>query len=373
MFNLTLIWFMLLPLAGSVVVWALTGRQRQSLIAGGIFGLVSALVIIAAFAVSHGVKTSDTEIWNGKITSKDRVHGSYVRTYDCNCVQSCSGSGSSRSCTTTCQTCTEDHYTVNWQCGSTVGPYTIDSADWTNSGVYALPSPRRWVDIGIGDPVARSHSYTNYVQAVPESLFRPSGETLKKQFASLIPAYPSDVFDFYRINRFLTPGYSTPDAPAWNASLSELLKDRGPKKQVNAVIVVAKTADANYAYALRDAWLSAKKNDVVLVIGSSAWPKIDFVDVISWTKNELFKVQLRDSVMALGTIQRQPILDILATQIDTNFERRHMSEFKYLEAEIDPPTWLLWLLAVAIAGAVAGTIYVLNGRSYTPPRYNRYR
>lgn len=371
--NTTLLLYMIVPLFVGILVLCFAGYQRrEAQIAGGVVFVIGAIATALVFAISSASATADTEIWNGKITSKDRIHGDYVSTYYCNCVQSCSGSGNNRTCTTTCQTCYENHYTVNWQCGSTAGAYTIESADWTNRGVYGLPNPRRWVDIGIGDPVSRAHSYTNYVQAVPESLFRPSGETLKKQFAGLIPEYPSSIYDFYRINRFLTPGYSTPDAPAWNAGISELLKDRGPKKQVNAVIVVAKTGDANYAYALRDAWLSAKKNDVVLVIGSSAWPKIDFVDVISWTKNELFKVQLRDDVLALGTIQRQPILDILGKQIDTNFERRHMAEFKYLESEIDPPTWLLVALgAFIIAGGILA-IWIANGQSFYT-RYNRYR
>jgi hypothetical protein len=368
MINPTLLWFLLLPVMAGGLIWLLCGRNKEAAIFSGGYAVIAIVVTIIAFAVSHGVKTGDTEIWNGKVTGKDRVHGSYTRSYDCMC--STDSKGNRR-----CSTCYEDHYTVKWSCDTTVGSYTIDSEDSTFRSVYLTPNPRRWVDIGIGEPVSRTHGYTNYVQAVPESLFRPSGESVKKQFAGLIPAYPSNVYDFYRLNRFLTPGYNLPEAPSWNAAISELLKERGPKKQVNAIVVVAKTADPNYTYALRDAWLSGKKNDVVLVIGSAEWPKIDFVDVISWTKNELFKVQLRDAVLALGTAQQGPVLEILGRQIDTNFERRHMSEFKYLEAEIDPPGWLLGLLAFLIAASTAGTIYMANNRSfaYTPRRYGRYR
>jgi hypothetical protein len=372
--NTTLILYMIVPLFAGVLTLIFAGYQRrEAQIAGGAVFLGGVIATVIVFAASHGLATSDTEIWNGKITSKDRVHGSYVRTYECNCTESCSGTGAQRSCTKTCQTCTEDHYTVNWDCASTVGKYTIDSKDWTSSSVYMLPNPQRWTIIKPGDPVARTHSYTNYVQAVPESLFKPSSASLKAQFASLVPAYPDQVFDYYKLNRFLTPGYNSPDAPAWNAGISELLKDRGPTKQVNVIVVVAKTADANYVYALQDAWEGANKNDVVLVIGSAAWPKIDFVDVISWTKRELFKVQLRDNVMALGQIQRDPILGILAAQIDTNFERRHMKEFKYLSNEIDPPTWLLAALgAFIIIGGIAG-VWFANGQSFYPRTTNNYR
>ena len=85
----------------------------------------------------------------------------------------------------------------------------------------------------------------------------------------------------------------------------------------------------------------------MLVVGSAQWPKIDFVDVISWTKSEIFKVQLRDDVMSLGQLSMQPVMTALATNIDSTFERRKMSEFEYLKGEIDPPTWLLVFMALA--------------------------
>jgi hypothetical protein len=228
--------------------------------------------------------------------------------------------------------------------------------------VYSLPNPQRWEVINIGDPVSKTSSYTNYVQAVPESLFKPSSEALRAKFAALTPAYPQNVYDYYKLDRFLTPGYSTPDAAAWNLDISNMLRELGPKKQVNAIVVIAKTADPNYEYALRDAWEGANKNDVVLVIGSAEWPKIDFVRVISWTKSELFKVQLRDTIQELSTIQRAPIMSALQSQISTNFERRRMREFKYLETEIDPPTWLMVTTAIVLLLGGAGTWAVLTNQ-----------
>jgi hypothetical protein len=130
---------------------------------------------------------------------------------------------------------------------------------------------------------------------------------------------------------------------------------------VNAIVVIAKTDDPNYEYALRDAWEGANKNDVVLVIGSKNYPTIDFVRVISWTKNELFKVELRDNVQELGTIQRAPIMNLLQTQISKNFERRRMREFEYLKAEIDPPTWVLVTIIVLILGSMGGAYAFCTG------------
>lgn len=371
MINATLIWFLLIPIFLAIAVWWFIGRDKQALIAAAIYAGIAMGVVGGTFAVSSGVATADTEIWNGKITGKDRVHGSYVRSYSCNCTTDSKNN-------TTCQTCYENHYTVNWSAASTIGGFSIDGADWTSSGVYALPDPQRYLNVMIGEPCSRSHSYTNYVQAVPGSLFTPSAADMKKQFAALLPKYPDQTYDIYRGQHFLTPGYTTPDASAWQSGIAEMLKDRGPVKQVNTIVVIAKTSDPNYVYALRDAWNGAKKNDVVVVIGSAAWPKIDFVDTISWTKNELFKIQMRDNLMALGAIQREPVLDVIGKQIDTNFERRHMREFKYLKVEIDPPAWLMILLALLLFASAPATVYLYNGQSWTPRFYGgrisgRYR
>lgn len=351
MFNPTMIWFLILPVVIGLTLWyTLREDRKDSWILGASNTAVGMVIIIASFAISSGLATSDTEILNGQITSKARVHGTYEESYQCNCRTVYSGSGKDRTSHTECDTCYRTHYTVKWGCESTVGPYQIDAKDSTSSFVYNTPDPHRFTSIQPGDPASRSHRYTNFVQAVPQSLFTPSSAGLKQKFASLIPAYPDQVFDFYQVDRFLSPGFSIPEAKAWNNDISMMLRELGPKKQVNTIVVIAKTDDPNYEFALRDAWNGVKKNDVVLIIGAKEYPKIDFVRVLSWTKVELFKIELRDNIQALDTVQRAPIMALLQTQLSKNFDRRHMKEFKYLEAEIDPPTWVLvldivWLLA----------------------------
>jgi len=355
MINTTLIWLLALPVILGIVLFILKGKNQDSCVPIAAYVGVAVLVVCAGFFISKGAKTWDTEIWNGQVTSKDRAEGSYVRSYDCMCVSHTDSKGNT---TTTCQTCYEDHYTVKWTCNSTVGSYTIKALDETSRRVYMTPDPHRYRIIEKGDPAAAPHRYTNYVQAVPESLFTPAAKDLKLKFKGLLPKYPDSVYDFYKIDRFITPGYAVNDAAQWNQDISLALRERGPKKQVNAIIVVAKTDDPNYEYALRDAWEGANKNDVVLLIGSANFPKIDFVRVLSWTKNEDFKVELRDAVMDKGTIDRS-IVPLMMAQIDKNFERRHMKEFEYLEGEIDPPMWLnLTLIALVFIGAIGMYIFL---------------
>jgi hypothetical protein len=81
----------------------------------------------------------------------------------------------------------------------------------------------------------------------------------------------------------------------------------------------------------------------VVLIGSTAYPKIDFVRIISWTKVELFKIELQDAIMAKGTID-QSIVDMAVAQINKNFDRRRMREFAYLENMIEPPDWVIYTI-----------------------------
>ena len=371
MVNTTLWWLLLIPVALSALTLLLVPRlighslgraQLLGITAGGL--VVSAIIMASAFYLAKGTKTADVEVWNGCVTSKEREHGSYVRTYECNCREVCSGSGQQRSCHRVCQTCYEHHYTVTWNVFTTIGTFVIDHKDWTSRAVYQLPNPRRWEVVQKNDPVSDARRHTNYVKAVPESLFRPAAADLKSKFAPLIPAYPSGVYDYYRVDRVLPVGVSVPNLREWNDRLQDSLKFIGPDKQVNAVIVLVNTADPNYEYALRDAWVSGKKNDVILVIGTTAYPKIDWVRVISWTDRERFKVSLRDDIMALQQVSVDEVLTTLLKNLST-FERKRMRDFEYLSAEIDPPLWVMVTVVVLVVGAYVGfwIFAYLDGRN----------
>lgn len=378
MINQLLLWYLAIPILLSVAVFGWLRKKERidiAIKAASANFVVCVLILLVGFYGSRAAATSDVEIWNGQVVSKDRQHGEYQRSYDCRCRTETRGSGKDARTERVCDTCYEDRYTVTWTCQTTIGNYTIEALDKSSRSVYNTPDPARFASIQPGDPVAKRSSYTNYVQAVPESLFKPSSESLRAQFANLVPAYPDAVYDFYRLDRFLTPGHSVADAAQWNEDISKLLRELGPRKQVNAIVVVAKTSDANYEFALRDAWDGANKNDVVLVIGSETWPKIDFVRVLTWSKAEMFKIELRDSVLALNEVSREPVLGLLAAQINKNFERRQMAEFEYLEAEIDPPSWVIWTVLALMLCVSGGLIFAFEHqrRQFRPRHRTSFR
>lgn len=315
---------------------------------------IIASIVITSIVYFTGMYTQmdDVEILNGQVLSKNREHGTWLESYSCRCHTSCSGSGKSRSCSSHCSTCYRKHYTVSWDCDTSVGSFNIDHEDSTSSLVYALPDPNRYTTIQKGDPVAKTHHYDNYIKAVPDSLFH---QVDLKQFEQKIPPYPDNIYDIYNINRAVSVGVPVPDINDWNRDISMMLRTLGPSKQVNVAVVFTDVADQSYLYALEGKWLGGKKNDVIVVFGTSQYPKIDWIGVLSWTDNQLFKVELRDELYAMGNVDRARTFKIIEDKIQTRFVRKEMADFEYLKSRIEPPTWAIVLAFVLGLLMMGGT------------------
>lgn len=377
MINITLLWMFLIPAVLSVASffilrkttkYKLASSSIEAIAFSGIAFFISAIILVISFYVSKGFKTQDTEIWNGEVTNKTRIHGTYVESYDCNCrtVTTTSGTGANRTTSSRqeCDTCYRDHFTVKWDCHSNIGSVNIKSLDWTNKRVYDEPDPERYSIIKIGDPFALSKSYTNYIKAVPESLFRPASNDLKTRYANQIPAYPIEIYDFYKVNRILPIGINL-NVSEWNDKLSIALKKLGPVKQANAVIVITKNPDQNFIYALQDAWVGGKKNDVIVVIGAPDFPKkATWVRILAFSDHDIFKVKLRDDILALEELNADNVINLISKNTMESFKRKSMKDFKYLENEIDPPDWVLITSSVVVLFVYLGFwFYFFNANS----------
>lgn len=319
----------------------------------GLQVVIVLLVGFLLFAFAGFSQVRDVEIWNGQVTGKEQVQVSCEHSYQCNCVKSCSGSGANKSCTEICQTCYDHSYDWDWDVFTNIGRFSIDRVD--RQGV---DMPPRWGEVQVGEPVARSHVYTNYVKAVPESLFNHEGAT----YAGLppVPAYPQ-VYDYYRVNRVLTVGVNLPNANAWNAHLSDILKELGPKKQANVTLVFVNTADQMYRHKLEAEWLGGKKNDVVVMFGVTDYPKIAWVDVMTFglnMGNERFHMTLKNNLFNLGELDQDKVMSEIQTQVMAYYDRPQMKNFEYLKDAITPPTWLLIVIFILeMALSIGLTVY----------------
>lgn len=311
------------------------------------FGVQMAVQLVVAgiaAAIVHCQATSDTEVWNGVVASKSSEHVSCSHTYDCH-PHSCSCDSKGRNCSTCYDTCHEHIYDVDWTVHTSNNEeISIDRVD--RQGVV---EPPRFTATKIGEPTTVAHDFVNYVKASPDSLFRHQGESA--QYAGRLPAYPGRIYDYYRIDRLVLVGAQVPDAPAWNEALSELNGRWGAKRQANVIVVLARGLPQDYFYALEQQWIGAKKNDVVLVIGTDDALKPTWATVMCWTTRELFKVQLRDAVMALGPLTKENVLGAIEASIPS-FQRKPMADFEYLEASITPSP-LEWGITLALSILIA--------------------
>lgn len=344
-------------------VWPRTIGWQEMAISFGV-GMVTMMLVYFAGIIGQ---TTDVEIWNGSVTSKEREEVSCSHSYDCNCrtVKSCTGSGKDRSCSNdrVCDTCYEHSHDYDWLVHSDLGKFEIDRID-----SQGIKQPPRWSEVKVGDPVAERHTFTNYVKAVPDSLFHAHAVN---KFENMIPAYPNQVYDYYKLNRLLTVNVNVPDASEWNRDIAMMLRRLGPHKQANVIVVMVNTPDQSYVHALEGRWIGGKKNDIIVVIGVTAYPKIDWVAISSWTDKALFKVQLRDAILDIGTIDRPKIIAAIDSHTMSTFKRKQMADFEYLKHQIEPPVWVVILAIVLSMGASFGVSYYIVNQSPLSQRGTR--
>lgn len=293
------------------------------------------LVVMGIVAASVGIgSTSDIETQSGRVASKSQERVSCSHSYRCNCYNVCStDSKGNQSCYEQCSTCYEHSYDYDWTIRTTNG----ESIDIHRIDRQGVNEPPRFTSTVIGEPTAVSHYFVNYIKAAPDSLFRKQG--LVKKFENLIPPYPGQVYDYYRLNRLvLVNGAVAYNQNEWNNDLSELNADLGRKKEVNIIVVLTKNLPNEYFFALEQAWIGAKQNDFTVVINHDDNGVITWTQVMALTQNKLAEVVVRDSILKLGTIERTAILKAIREGVDAHYLRKEMSDFEYLKNSIIPST-----------------------------------
>ena len=109
---------MLVPLIIGIVglVLSKTGRADAHLSLKEFATMEAAVLalILAGYAISRWSAVRGTELISGRVTSKEQNIVSCSHSYECNCHEVCSGSGSSRSCSNECGTCYEHLHDYDW-------------------------------------------------------------------------------------------------------------------------------------------------------------------------------------------------------------------------------------------------------------------
>lgn len=309
----------------------------------GVIAAATAIPAAVALLVMAGgwySNVRDVNVINGYVTSKAKEWTSCSHSYPCHCRKS----GKS----TVCDTCYQHTNDWNWALHTNIKRTVyVDRVD-----LQGAREPKRFTQAQVGDPVSLTESYINYLKASEHSLFNDS--KLLNKYSDRVPEYPAKVYDYHYIDRVLLDKVELPDAAKWNRALADMVKELGSKHQVNTVVIFTSVPEQDYYNAVRQKWLGGKKNDVILIIGTPNFPDIAWVRVLSWTDNELFKVELQDDVYNLKKITApEPVLAQMHDHIVKNFVRKSMKDFEYLKDEVSPePQWYVIAILLAVAACL---------------------
>lgn len=292
-----------------------------------ITGTEFALNVLAACLLTIGVyyataygQMADFQILNGEVIAKekDRVHCEHS-------YQTCTGSGKSRTCTTHY----EHAYDYDWVVKSNVGNFKINRVN--RQGTI---EPPRWTQVKLHEPVALEDYYVNYIKGSPSSIFNKKDMQFAEKYADKIPKYP-EVYDYHKANRVFAVGFTLNDISAWNYELSEMLKSVGPQKQANVSIILTKGLPVEYASAVNAKWLGGKKNDMTLIVGTSDGSKIDWVQVLAYSKSTSIKTYLRDAIKEHEVVDRKFFMEAIRSHMIRHYDRKSMDDFSYLLGTIE--------------------------------------
>jgi len=364
-------------------------------------GLIQAVaVLLVVLGLWHAFRFSDTwdtEIWNGEVTGKSMAEQScpmYWRDYsDSFCTEYdtrrvadgpprnvCSTTGSGKNKRTSCHK-VQDYktqykyrypYERKWFVATNLDvTYMISRVDppgWQMPPFYRATQK--------GDPASKRNGYTNWIQGASASLFHDDRE-VEEKYKAIIPEYPIAVHDYFKVDRVVPVGnIGNVNLTQLNDTLGRALRDLGPKKQMNAVLVVADASkvQSDFPLALRLAWRGFKKNDAVVVVGVDGG-NLKWVDVRSWSKENLFNVNLREEI-AKGIDKPVNFDNIISTLHSVgmkDFQRRSMKEFEYLKREIPAPTWLTIMALVLSFGGSIGLAILFHAVEIPTPFANKTR
>lgn len=360
---------MLIPM-GIAIGSLLYFRKHVTLWEFGVQCAVPAVLVVIGLAVAYHQATTDVELLNGRVVTKDSQRVSCSHSYRCRCRTVRTGKNSS---TTVCDTCYEHSYDVSWYVRSNISLYPTVEIDRVNR--QGTQMPPRWAAAFVGEPFTVEHSYTNYILANPDSVLL-GGKGDVERFKPMIPPYPRS-YDYYRAPHVLNIGVPLTDGNAWEWLADEINADLGPSKQVNVLFLLVKTDDPKYTLALKDVWIGGKKNDVVIVIGSLDGKQMAFVDVVTWSPRSLFKVKLKDALFAIGNLdKRDDIANTVRRVVRDDYERMHMKDFEYLARSFQPSGGaMIFLFVLGCLSSIGLAVWTIRNEhtNYVPSYRRSYR
>lgn len=345
-----MIWFnMIIPII-AIIVLVIFFKKKMAIWEYSLVFLIPFIGIFIAKYASIYSQSHATEYLDSYLVSAEYYeywstwkHRTCTRT---NCV----GSGKTRSCHTVSYDCSYcDENQPHWVAYDNMGKsYNITQEHFER--LCRIWGKRQFVEMnrninhhwncgvdgnkyitsydGVFDhtqPVCNKHSYENKVQC-SKSIFNFQKVDKRDIINYNLVNYRKD---FDRFNYDPVYGIIQPDATKrlniWNSKL-------GTFKQVHMNIIIFKNQPIMAAELQKALWKGGNKNEFILCIGINDSKQIQWTKVISWTEQELLKLQVERTVANME-FNLTNIVDTMAFHVQKDFKRKEFKDFKYLNIE----------------------------------------
>lgn len=359
-----IIWFaVLIPLVGAAALYWIFHHKVLIWEAGA---MVAAPIIFIACAkgCSEWVQTRDTEYWGGYVTSAE-YYEDWNERVSCRHPRPCSHrdkDGNTKHMNDGYYHSYDvDYHPEYWQLNTSVGETFSTTKSRFDQFVtqfgnkkfvdlhrnYHTDDGDKYVATFMGEaeklePVTVERSYENRVQA-SQSVFN---------FKEIDPKIYG-LFDYPKISGLTQPCVLGPGAtfPA-EKKLQYLNATLGAPHQVRLFILVFQNQPIQAATEQEAYWKRGNKNELVTCVGVDKDMAIQWAHVFSWTEVDEIKVEARNEIMGMKTLDLMKYIDWLGPAVQSKWVRKKFADFSYLTVE--PST-------TAVVWSFIGTLVITIG------------
>jgi hypothetical protein len=225
---------------------------------------------------------------------------------------------------------------------------TLSSYEISRVDKQGVNTPPRFAEIDVGEPVTEMASFTNYIKAASATVI---GNMHNAE--PLNVAYPH-VHDYYRVLPVIDHSGSVDKEMLGQLSdsIRKVNRDIAPVK--GNVVVVITSEGEDFAKRLEYDWQAFKYNDVVVTLGMTA-ETVNWVNVKSWSKDQLNDVVLRDTIREVGLTDSDSLQRAMTEAILQHYVMPTEEDFEYLYDDIEPPmavNVIIWIIMLIVTPAI---------------------
>ena len=343
------------------------GDFRISL--GVIFGSAFVGALIALIANNTANNVPETLHYQFKAMTYDEPWDEWI-TEQCS-EEECSGSGETRTCHTRYYDCSHrDYHGPEWEAITNVGTAVSISESQFNEATM-LWGNKQFIDMHRDYYREDGDRYMTNMPDSANQVLSPRilGYSREGKYENKI-IVSRNVFRFREIqkdeiDRHGLYTWSSQSVFGINDQLTSRIIDNanylyGAQKQLSMKLLVFKNKPMDAGFAQESYWNGGNKNEFTVCVGVNSDSLVSWVKVISWTKNELLKIQVRDSILDMKTFKPNKVAVYMVTTIPNKFIRREFKEFDYLP---DAPTgaWV-YIVGVLLVCIGFGATFIIDKR-----------